>query len=31
VDYLRKQGLEASESTVKRALKRGGWVYKQNP
>ena len=29
VDYLRKQGLEASDSTVKRALKRGGWVYKR--
>ncbi len=29
VDYLHKQGLEASESTVKRALKRGGWVYKR--
>ena len=29
VDYLRRQGLEASESTVKRALKRGGWVYKR--
>ncbi len=26
VDYLVQQGLEASESTVKRALKRGGWV-----
>ena len=29
VDYLHRQGLEASESTVKRALKRGGWVYKR--
>ena len=29
VDYLVHQGLEASESTVKRALKRGGWVYKR--
>jgi hypothetical protein len=29
VDYLHGQGLEASESTVKRALKRGGWVYKR--
>jgi len=29
VDYLAQQGLEASESTVKRALKRGGWVYKR--
>jgi len=29
VDYLYKQGLEASESTVKRALKQGGWVYKR--
>ena len=29
VDYLRRQGLEPSESTVKRALKRGGWVYKR--
>ncbi|ETX09317.1 helix-turn-helix domain-containing protein [Candidatus Entotheonella palauensis] len=29
VDYLRGQGLEASASTVKRALKRGGWVYKR--
>jgi transposase len=29
VDYLYRQGLEASESTVKRALKRGGWVYKR--
>ena len=29
VDYLSRQGLEASESTVKRALKRGGWVYKR--
>jgi transposase len=29
VDYVRKQGLEASDSTVKRALKRGGWVYKR--
>jgi len=29
VDDLLQQGLEASESTVKRALKRGGWVYKR--
>jgi transposase len=29
VDYLHGQGLEASESTVKRALKPGGWVYKR--
>jgi transposase len=29
VDDLHGQGLEASESTVKRALKRGGWVYKR--
>ena len=29
VDYLHRQGLETSESTVKRALKRGGWVYKR--
>ncbi len=29
VDYLAQQGLEASDSTVKRALKRGGWVYKR--
>lgn len=29
VDYLHGQGLEASASTVKRALKRGGWVYKR--
>jgi transposase len=29
VDYLHQQGLEASESIVKRALKRGGWVYKR--
>lgn len=29
VDYLPRHGLEASESTVKRALKRGGWVYKR--
>ncbi len=29
VDYLSRQDLEASESTVKRALKRGGWVYKR--
>ena len=29
LDYLHGQGLEASESTVKRALKRGGWVYKR--
>ena len=29
VDYLGQHGLEASESTVKRALKRGGWVYKR--
>lgn len=29
VDYLHGQGLEASDSTVKRALKRGGWVYKR--
>ena len=29
VDYLYQQGLEASESTVKRALKRGGWVYQR--
>jgi transposase len=29
VDYLAKEGLEASESTVKRALKHGGWVYKR--
>ncbi len=28
-DYLFQQGLEASESTVKRALKRGAWVYKR--
>ena len=29
VDYLRQQDLQASPSTVKRALKRGGWVYKR--
>jgi transposase len=29
VDYLAQHGLEASESTVKRALKRGGWVYQR--
>ena len=29
VDYLRKQSLSVSASTVKRALKRGGWVYKR--
>ena len=29
VDYLSGQGLEISESTVKRALKRDGWVYKR--
>ncbi len=29
VDSLAQQGLEASDSTVKRALKRGGWVYKR--
>ena len=29
VDYLSTQGLEASASTVKRALKQGGWVYKR--
>ena len=29
VDYLSTQGLEASDSTVKRALKEGGWVYKR--
>ena len=29
VDYLSTQGLEASVSTVKRALKQGGWVYKR--
>ena len=29
VDYLHKQGLSVSESTVKRALKRDGWVYKR--
>jgi transposase len=29
VDYLHKQGLAVSESTVKRALKRDGWVYKR--
>src|SRR5688572_12407726 len=29
VDYLLQQGLKASESTVKRALKQGGWVYKR--
>jgi transposase len=29
VDSLSRQGLEASESTVKRALKGGGWVYKR--
>ena len=29
VDYLHGQGLEASDSTVKRTLKRGGWVYKR--
>ena len=28
-DYLVQQGLEASASTVKRALKRGGWVYQR--
>ncbi len=26
VDSLRRQDLQASESTVKRALRRGGWV-----
>ena len=30
VDYLRRQGLEVSESTVKRTLKRDGWVYKRS-
>jgi transposase len=29
VDDLSRQGLEASESPVKRALKGGGWVYKR--
>jgi transposase len=29
VDDLHRQGLEASESTVKRALKRAGWVSKR--
>ena len=29
VDSLRQHDLHASESTVKRALKRGGWVYKR--
>lgn len=29
VDYLSGQGLSVSESTVKRALKRDGWVYKR--
>lgn len=29
VDYLSTQGLEVSASTVKRALKQGGWVYKR--
>ena len=29
VDYLRRHEVVASESTVKRALKRGGWVYKR--
>ena len=29
VDYVSRHDLEASESTVKRALKRGGWVYKR--
>jgi transposase len=29
VDYLHKQGLAVSESPVKRALKRDGWVYKR--
>jgi transposase len=29
VDYLLQQGLEVSSSTVKRVLKRGGWVYKR--
>ncbi len=29
VDYLGQQDLLASPSTVKRALKRGGWVYKR--
>ncbi len=29
VDYLSTQGLEASASTIKRALKQGGWVYKR--
>jgi transposase len=29
VDYLAQHGLEASESTSKRALKRAGWVYKR--
>jgi transposase len=29
VDYLSGQGLSVSENTVKRALKRDGWVYKR--
>lgn len=29
VDYLSGQDLQASESTVNRALKLGGWVYKR--
>ncbi len=29
VDYLGQQDLLASPSTVKRALRRGGWVYKR--
>jgi transposase len=29
VDDLRQQGLEVRGSTVKRTLKRGGWVYKR--
>lgn len=29
VDYLKKQGIEVGGSTVKRALKKNGWVYKR--
>ncbi|MBF0227719.1 MAG: IS630 family transposase [Desulfobacterales bacterium] len=29
VDYLKKQGIEVGASTVKRALKKNGWVYKR--
>ena len=28
-DYLRREGIEVSASTIKRVLKKNGWVYKR--